>query len=63
MALWKDVQAKTAMQHSDCDKGYTKTLKLAKKSEYTDLQRELTHIGYNLTVLNENYKHLQEQIK
>lgn len=47
-------------QHTWCDIGYVRSCRLAKKSQYKDLERELIAAGYELIVLNENYKHLQE---
>lgn len=44
-------------QHSSCDPvGLIPITKLAKKSEYQDLARELKNLGYNLKVIT-RYKH------
>lgn len=46
-------------QHGAITKGFIKSLRLAKPSEYEDLQKELTDmVGYDLNILNTNYKRL-----
>jgi hypothetical protein len=44
-------------QHSSCDPvSLISVTKLAKKSEYKDLARELTNLGYNLQIIT-RYRH------